>query len=368
MRGMLRLSAAIAAVGVSSLVGTAAAAHAADVTAQVSNHRLLVVGRDGDARITLRLRPGHRSQLVVDADGDGDGDFRFDRARFDVIRVNGRAGDDVVRIDERYGVFTTVERTTILGGRGADSLVGGSASETLVGGDGADSVVGGPGPDLVSLGAGDDLFRTAPGSGSDVLAGEDGSDTLRVLGSPAGDTVALAADGVRLRLVRNGNARAVRANGVERVDLRGVGGSDRLTVNDLSGTAVTSLDVDLGPADGGVNALIVNGTNGDDVAVVSGNASGVAVSGLAAQVAVTPGAATDTLRVNVLAGDDVVDASSLAAGALLLTLDGGDGADVLIGSAGPDTEFGGPGDDVLLGGPGLDVLDGGPGDNVVIQD
>ena len=59
----------------------------------------------------------------------------------------------------------------------------------------------------------------------------------------------------------------------------------------------------------------------------------------------------------------------MPAGAVLLTLDGGDGDDVLLGGAGNDTLLGGAGDDVLLGGPGADVLDGGaPGDNVVIQD
>ena len=126
--------------------------------------------------------------------------------------------------------------------------------------------------------------------------------------------------------------------------------------------------VDLGPADGQVNHLVVTGTNGDDVAVVSRNAAGVTLSGLAAQLSISNSAPNDTLRVNVLAGDDVIDGSALSAGALLLTLDGGDGADVLIGSDGADTEFGGPGDDVLLGGPGVDILDGGPGNNVVIQD
>ena len=51
-----------------------------------------------------------------------------------------------------------------------------------------------------------------------------------------------------------------------------------------------------------------------------------------------------------------------------LTLDGGEGDDVLIGGAGDDTMLGGAGDDVLLGGVGNDALDGGTGDNIVIQD
>ena len=102
---------------------------------------------------------------------------------------------------------------------------------------------------------------------------------------------------------------------------------------------------------------------------VAGDASGVAVLGLAAQVNITGAeAANDRLTVNALAGDDVVDASGLAAGAIQLTADGGDGDDVLIGGAGNDTLLGGAGDDVLIGGPGSDVLDGGTGDNILIQD
>ena len=75
----------------------------------------------------------------------------------------------------------------------------------------------------------------------------------------------------------------------------------------------------------------------------------------------------DRVTVNALAGDDVVDASGLAASAALLTADGGDDDDVLLGGAGNDTLLGGDGDDVILGGPGADVIDGGAGDNVVID-
>ena len=78
-------------------------------------------------------------------------------------------------------------------------------------------------------------------------------------------------------------------------------------------------------------------------------------------------AANDRLIVNALGGNDVVDASRLRAAAIQLTVDGGDGNDVLIGGAGNDTLLGGDGDDVLIGGRGQDILDGGPGDNRLIQ-
>jgi Ca2+-binding RTX toxin-like protein len=102
---------------------------------------------------------------------------------------------------------------------------------------------------------------------------------------------------------------------------------------------------------------------------VSGGGPGRAsVLGLAARVNIAGAeAANDRLTVNALAGDDIVDAAGLPAGAIQLTLSGGDGDDVLIGGDGNDTLLGGPGDDVLLGGPGNDILDGGAGDNVVID-
>jgi Ca2+-binding RTX toxin-like protein len=93
------------------------------------------------------------------------------------------------------------------------------------------------------------------------------------------------------------------------------------------------------------------------------------VTGLAAKVDITNAeAANDTLTVNGLGEDDVVNAGVLAADAIRLVADGGDDNDILIGGAGDDTLLGGANDDVLIGGPGTDVLDGGPGNNVVVQD
>jgi Ca2+-binding RTX toxin-like protein len=78
--------------------------------------------------------------------------------------------------------------------------------------------------------------------------------------------------------------------------------------------------------------------------------------------------ASDRLFINVIGGDDEVDATDLSAAAILLAADGGDGNGVLFGGASDDTLTGGAGDDVLVGGPRTDVLDGRPGDNILIQD
>jgi Ca2+-binding RTX toxin-like protein len=145
-----------------------------------------------------------------------------------------------------------------------------------------------------------------------------------------------------------------------------------VTVNDLQGTSLTELGVDLrntsGVGDNASDAVVVNGTGVDDVIVVSGDTSGVGVIGLSTTVSITGSeVALDRLTINALAGTDVIEASALGAGAIGLTGSGDAGDDVLLGSSGDDVLLGGDGDDVLIGGPGTDVLDGGSGDNVVIQ-
>jgi Ca2+-binding RTX toxin-like protein len=92
----------------------------------------------------------------------------------------------------------------------------------------------------------------------------------------------------------------------------------------------------------------------------------VTVSGLPEAVTISNfEAANDRIVINGLGGDDVITASGLTG--ILFTANGGDGDDVLIGSAGNDILTGGNGDDVLIGGPGQDILDGGPGNNILIQ-
>ncbi|MFL6572954.1 MAG: calcium-binding protein, partial [Burkholderiales bacterium] len=75
----------------------------------------------------------------------------------------------------------------------------------------------------------------------------------------------------------------------------------------------------------------------------------------------------DQLHVSAGTGDDVIDASGVAAGSIGLVLDGGEGDDIIIGSAGNDVLIGGPGDDVLIGNGGNDTFLAAPGNDVVIQ-
>ncbi len=212
------------------------------------------------------------------------------------------------------------------------------------------------------------------GDGSDRVDGQVGHDAMIFNGANVNENVTISANGQQVRFFRDPGPITMDLNGVERIDFNALGGADTITVNDLTGTDVTEVNIDLasplgsGTGDGQPDNVVVNGTDGDDGVSVAGDATGVSVLGLATQIHVTGAEADkDGFTVNALAGDDAVDASGLSADAIQFAADGGDGDDVLTGGARNDTLTGGAGDDVLNGGAGLDVLDGGPGDNFLIQ-
>jgi len=209
---------------------------------------------------------------------------------------------------------------------------------------------------IVRLGAGDDVFGWDPGDGSDTVDGQDGRDTLAFNCSAADERMQVSANGGRVRFTRDVTAVAMNLDNLETIDARALAGADTLTVDDLSGTDVTRVNWDLAGSSGFDDAtsdnVLVNATKSDDVAVVAASGQNAQVIGLAATVQVTgAGVATDRLTVRGLAGADFIDASSGAANSLPLTLDGGDGNDVVRGGAGDDTLLGGAGDDRLEGGP-----------------
>jgi Ca2+-binding RTX toxin-like protein len=287
----------------------------------------------------------------------------FQEQANDRLTLNGQAGDDVIDATslEADGIQLAMN-----GGLGADFLFGSEGDDLVNGGDGNDTAL---------LGTGDDTFVWNPGDDNDIVEGQAGFDAMVFNGANIAEKIDVSANGGRVLFTRDIASVVMDLNDVERVDFTARGGADLVTVHDLSGTDVSEVNLDLAatpgtPAgDGAADNVVVEGTNGDDVAQVAGDATGVSVLGLAAQVNLTgTEAANDTLSVRTQAGDDVIEATGLAAGAVNFAADGGAGDDVIIGSAGNDVLNGGDGDDVLIGGPGQDVLNGGTGNNILIQD
>jgi Ca2+-binding RTX toxin-like protein len=283
----------------------------------------------------------------------------FQEQANDRLTVNGLGGDDVINAAslEVDGI-----QLTLNGGLGNDILIGSEGNDLFNGGDGTDTAL---------MGAGDDVFVWNPGDDNDTLEGQDGFDTMLFNGAVVSEQINIFANGGRALFTRDIANVVMDLNDVEAIDFVARGGTDTITIGDLTGTDLTEINLDVsngaGAGDGAADTIIINATNGDDVILVVGDDGGVQVLGLSAVINITGfEAGLDKLIINALDGDDVVEASGLDAG-LVFEADGGEGNDILIGGERADTLYGGNGDDVLLGGNGIDLLFGGTGDNVVIQ-
>jgi Ca2+-binding RTX toxin-like protein len=347
---------AVVAVAAALGTGQATAAPSSTATKASASHRtsrsgdatlqngvLTVGGTNAGDKIALRLQAGN---VQVDFGDDGTSDFSFSAANVDAIDVNAGNGNDTVRVDETTGTFTIP--TTIDGGNGNDTLTGGSGDDTLIGGNGDDILNGGSGTDTLQGGNGndtingnrgndaefggngDDTFLWNPGEGSDTIEGQNGNDTLLFNGANIAENVDLSANGNRLRFFRNVANITMDTAGVEQVIFNALGGTDNVTVNDLTGTDVKNVSIDLGVggvSDGQLDTVNVKGTDGNDSITVTGTvdfftgiADSVSVTGLAANVDVLHPDSTDQLNIDTGAGNDTVDSAGLPSNAIQLSV------------------------------------------------
>lgn len=258
---------------------------------QANQSRLLVTSDDGDNTITIsRDLGGHLFVNGESADGATVSDT-------DVIRVNGGDGNDVITFVDTPGaplpaaeLFGGDGNDTLTGGSGADTLVGGdgndilfghAGNDTLIGGDGNDIVDGDQGADVGILGAGNDVFVWDNGDGSDQVFGGDGFDTMLFNGNPnpiAEQFTLSAADGDNHALFTRAQGTIVMdLHDVEQVTLNPFGGTDTITINDLTGTGITDVNVNLG-FDGVTDTIFIN--DDDDVQVVNNGNGNLTITGV----------------------------------------------------------------------------------------
>ena len=268
----------------------------------------------------------------------------------DRLVVNGLGGDDLI---DASGLKAGKIDLQIFGGLGKDVVIGSAGNDTVNGGDG---------DDVALLGAGDDVFIWNPGDDNDVVEGQAGTDAMVFNGANIAENIDIAANGGRVLFFRDIANVTMDLNDVETVHFNALGGADKINVGDLTGTDAKLVAIDLAGVIGGAtgdsqpDTVTVNGTNGEDVVSISALGSKVVVDGLSAQVTADHTDADDKLVINAFAGDDIIDASTLAAGKATLQLLGGAGDDVILGSAGDDLIDGGAGDDVVFGNAGSDTF------------
>ena len=153
----------------------------------------------------------------------------------------------------------------LFGGNGNDTINGGDGNDTLDGGRGDDMVVGGKGADTAFLGAGNDTFIWNNGDGSDVVEGGAGFDTLVFNGNsnPTLEQINISANDSRATLFRAQGNITMDLNSVERIELNdALGGADNITINDLTGTDVKEVAINLGV---GADNITIDAQTGTDL-------------------------------------------------------------------------------------------------------
>lgn len=346
-----------------------------DLTAVNVNLAGTIGGAAGDAAADVVIVNGSNGSDIVDVVGAGTSvsvlglatrvNITNSEGANDSLVINTLAGDDAVTATT---LPAGVIKLTLDGGDDKDTLLGSQGADVFLGGAGNDFIFGDNGNDVAFMGAGNDVFQWDPGDGNDTVEGQDGSDTLLFFGANVAENISIAPNGGRVFFLRDVAAISMDLDDVETIDFRALGGADNIAVGDMTGTDVTLVSLDLrssnGGGDGAADTVTVNGSNTNDVFSASGDAAGVNVLGLQASVRIfSPEQANDRLTLNALGGDDVVNASTLAANAIQLTMNGGLGIDTLIGSAGDDLINGGDGNDTALMGGGNDTFTWNPGDD-----
>src|SRR5262249_19813425 len=158
-----------------------------------------------------------------------------------------------------------------------------------------------------------DVFVWNPGDGSDLVEGQAGNDRLVFNGANVSENIDISANGSRVRLTRDVGNVVMDLNSVETIDLHALGGDDTITVNDLTGTGVRNVNIDLAQSTGVADSdtVVINATNGSDAITVTNNNGVVTVSGLPEEVTISNFDANDRIVINGLGGDDVIEASGL---------------------------------------------------------
>lgn len=302
------------------------------------------------------------------------------------LSLSGGAGKDKLDVNVFAG------SVTLVGGAGDDTLIGGSGNDSLDGGDGNDSLTGNAGNDLLSGGTGNDALTG--NSGDDVLAGGIGDDKLtgnagndQLIGGDGNDTV-MASGGTNYVLTNSsltgdGNdslsqieaASITTGNAASTINAGAFIGSGKNTLTGGTGSdSVVGSDGADSISGGGGNDTLTGGL-GNDTFDGGAGTDRLQESGdvdfKLTNTALT-GLGTDSLKTNTIetvrltggAGNNRLDASGFTLGSV--TLDGGEGNDVLLGGTKDDSLIGGGGRDLLVGGTGIDVLNGNAGDDILI--
>ena len=295
-----------------------------------------------------------------------------------------------------------IEKTTLLGGAGNDSLYGsignfGEGRNFFDGGDGNDTIRVFATLDTAQGGAGDDFIISStvvalssvgarssfPGfAGRNLLDGGDGNDTIvaaflsdTMIGGAGNDSLSGTfnqASGGDGNDTINATAAVFTGTGTALVTLDGGLGND-LLIGYTNPTGSTFTVTNLMNGGAGDDRIIFGTPRDRIIGTLDGNDTISYATGVSFTGSTSPNIITDNVGANFITGSNGTDVITTGAGDDILfggpsnlPTPGVDGNDTLDAGAGNDTLLGGFGEDLLLGGDGNDSLGGGPGADTLI--
>lgn len=349
------------------------------VGAYATTTTILVQGGTADDTVTVTYPSTTSGNVTIGVSGSLSATYSYAYNTTAQFRVRAHAGNDTINVVNAANL--TARPMFELGGDGSDVLNGASGADTINGGAGDDtlsgklgndSLIGGSGSNTLSESANVNFVLTnssLTGVGTDVLSslqianltggasnntftvsGWTGTGSL-VGGGGTGDTV-VAAKNADLTLLASSLQTSDGLNllltGFVKATLTGGSSNNAITVGHWLGTATLN-------GGSGTDTLFVT----HDVDMTLTNTSLVAT-----------GFGTLTLsaieKANLTGGDsnNMLRANAFSAGSV--TLNGGNGDDVLIGGTKNDVLNGGAGRDILIGSAGADTLNGASEDDILI--
>lgn len=348
------------------------------VGAYSTTSTVLVHGGAANDSVTLTYPTTSSGNVTIGLSGSLSASYLIAYGSTAAFRLRTHAGDDTLSV---VTSSLTARPMLELGGDGNDVLVGAGGADTLNGGAGDDTLTGRLGNDSLDGGAGSNTLvesgnvnftltnTSLAGVGSDNLAN---LQVANLTGGASNNTFTVSGwTGLGNLFGGGGTVDTVVASknadmnldilhlrvGQMLLGLNNSFGSAKLT----GGTSNNTFAID---AWGGT--ATVSGGNGIDLLLVGRN-SDMTLSNTSL---ISPGFGTlslSSVETAVLSGgvgNNLLQANAFTAGAV--TLNGGDGDDVLVGGSKNDVLNGGSGRDILIGGLGADSLDGGSQDDLLI--
>jgi Ca2+-binding RTX toxin-like protein len=230
--------------------------------------------------------------------------------------------------------YVDLSLLTITSGVTNITINGGGGSQVVTGSGFAETISTGAGNDIINSGAGDDILTG--GGNADSMDGGEGSDTYNIAGNELG--------GDTFNDTGTSGSDTINVTGALSTFLSfGKAGTDYSLINPLLPASALATYKGIEIFNG--NNFAINGSNGSDIFDLSGFSSATQVG------------AINTF--DVAAGTaDYVNVSTADAG---VTVNGGGGKQIVIGSNFVDTIDGKSGDDEIYGGAGDDTITGGSG-------